>query len=307
MNLKYAVIGTGALGGFYGGMLANSGKDVHFLFNTDYEHVKKNGLKVDSILGNFHLSTIAAYKQANDMPVCDVILVCLKTMHNQLLDSILPLISHSDSLVILIQNGLGVENDVAAKFPTLNIAGGMAFICSNKIGKGHINHLDYGSLNLGAFYPDKTELLQQVYADFNQANVKATLAPDLMLARWQKLVWNIPFNGMSVVLNTTTDRLINNINTKTLAHEMMLEVIEAAQHCGVAIQTNYAQKIIEMTEKMKPYATSMKLDYDNKRPLEIDYIYTSTIQTAQKAGYEMKKVAVLEKQLRFIQQSYLQQ
>lgn len=305
MNLKYAVIGTGALGGFYGGMLAKSGKDVHFLFNTDYEHVKKNGLKIDSILGNFHLSNLAAYKTAIEMPVCDVVLVCLKTIHNTLLDNILPSITHPDSLVVLIQNGLGVENDVAAKFPTLNIAGGMAFICSNKIGKGHINHLDYGSLNLGAFYTNKNEVLQQVYSDFNQANVKATLAPDLMLARWQKLVWNIPFNGLSVILNTTTDKLINNLHTKTLAHEIMLEVIDAAQQCGVTIQHDYAQKIIEMTEKMKPYATSMKLDFDNKRPLEINYIYTSTIQTAQKAGYEMKKVAVLEKQLQFIQQTYL--
>lgn len=305
MNLKYAVIGTGALGGFYGGMLARSGKDVNFLFNSDFDYVVANGLKVDSVLGNFHLPHVNAFKQAIDMPVCDVILVCLKTMHNYLLDKILPSITHSNSLVILIQNGLGIEDDIAKKFPLLNVAGGMAFICSNKIGPGHINHLDYGTLILGAYYKDNTKLLQQVFTDFNCASVPAKIAPDLMQARWQKLVWNIPFNGMSVALNTTTDALINNKDTKSLAYEMMLEVIQAAQHCGINLEFDYAHKIIELTEKMKPYATSMKLDFDFKRPLEIEYIYSRPIQEALKVGFEMKKVSMLEKQLRFIQRSYL--
>ena len=85
MQFKYAVVGTGALGGFYGGMLAKAGKDVHFLFRNDYNHVLKNGLKVDSISGDFHLSEINAYNDTSKMPVCDVILVCMKTTSNSIL------------------------------------------------------------------------------------------------------------------------------------------------------------------------------------------------------------------------------
>ena len=146
MKLKYAIVGTGALGGFYGGMLARAGHDVHFLLHNDYEYVCRNGLKVDSVLGDFHLKNVNAYKQADQMPKCDVVLVCLKTTNNSILKNLLPPIIHTNTSVILVQNGLKAERELASCFTELSIAGGLAFICSNKIGKGHIAHLDYGRL-----------------------------------------------------------------------------------------------------------------------------------------------------------------
>ncbi|MDP4210418.1 MAG: putative 2-dehydropantoate 2-reductase [Bacteroidota bacterium] len=301
MALKYAVIGTGALGGFYGGKLARSGNDVHFLFRSDYDFVKQHGLSIDSPSGDFHLHDIAAYRNVNDMPQCDVILICLKTIHNSMLGRMLPPLMHKDSLVILIQNGLGIEEDLAKALPNVTIAGGLAFICSNKIGPGHIVHLDYGKLNIGSHNAKDPSILQQVCDDFNQAGIPAEVSPNLLLSRWQKLVWNVPFNGMTVVLNTTTDQLMQNEATRQLAYDMMLEVIAGANQCGVALRESFADKMMELTEQMTPYAPSMKLDYDHKRPMEIGYIYSRPLQTALAAGYEMKKVSVLENQLRFIQ------
>lgn len=304
MNLKYAVIGAGALGGFYGGMLAHSGKEVQFLFHSDYTHVKKEGLRVDSVLGDFHLAEVQAFINTADMKPCDVVLVCLKTTNNDMLKALLPPLLGENTLVILIQNGLGVEEDLARGFPNLNIAGGLGFICSNKVGPGHIAHLDYGKLTIGAYQTDNDKILQQVCDDLKNAGVPAEVAPDLNLARWKKLVWNIPFNGMTVVLNTTTDRLMRCDETKQLTYELMLEVVQAANYCGVSVSENFARKMIEMTETMTPYAPSMKLDYDHRREMEIGYIYSRPVQVALQAGYEMKKVSMLEKQLRFIQKGY---
>ncbi len=304
MNLKYAVIGAGALGGFYGGMLAHSGKEVQFLFHSDYTHVKKEGLRVDSILGDFHLAEVLAFINTADMKPCDVVLVCLKTTNNDMLKALLPPLLGENTLVILIQNGLGVEADLARDFPNLNIAGGLGFICSNKVGPGHIAHLDYGKLTIGAYQTDNDKVMQQVCEDLKNAGVPAEVAPDLNLARWKKLVWNIPFNGMTVVLNTTTDRLMRCEETKQLSYELMLEVVQAANHCCASVSENFARKMIEMTETMTPYAPSMKLDYDHRREMEIGYIYSRPVQTALQAGYEMKKVSMLEKQLRFIQKGY---
>ncbi|MDP4186041.1 MAG: putative 2-dehydropantoate 2-reductase [Bacteroidota bacterium] len=304
MSLRYAVVGPGALGGFYGGMLAHSGQEVHFLFNSDYKFVKENGLKVDSIYGDFHLHNVLAYNKAETMPACDVVLVCLKTIRNGLLKNIIPAITHKDSLVILIQNGLGVEEDVSKQFPNLNIAGGLAFICSNKIGPGHIAHLDYGKLNLGVYRMNDPAILQKVCDDFNRAGVPTEYSSDLIKSRWQKLVWNIPFNGMTVVMNATTDQLIQNKDIRQLVYDMMLEVVTAANHCGVALKVDYAHNMIDLTEKMTSYAPSMRLDYDNKRPMEIEYIYSRPVHEAKKAGFDMKKVAMLEKQLRYIQTTY---
>ena len=109
MNLRYAIVGSGAIGGYYGGRLAHSGCDVHFLFNTEYEHVVQNGLRVDSVKGDFVINPINAYHSTADMPKCDVVLVGLKSTQNHLLPQILPPLLKPDTLVVLIQNGLGLE------------------------------------------------------------------------------------------------------------------------------------------------------------------------------------------------------
>jgi len=301
MAIRYGVIGTGALGGFYGGMLAKAGQEVHFLFRSDYEYVQKHGLRVDSILGDFHLSQVNAYKNPADMPKCDVILVCLKTTGNHRLSEMLRPIVHEKSVVVLLQNGLGLEDDLSVQLPETQFAGGLAFICSNKIGPGHIHHLDYGKLNIASHSVADHTVLAQIVADFQQAGIHADLLPDLKFARWQKLVWNIPFNGMTVVLNTTTDKIMDNEHTRELSKELMLEVIRGANACGVPLKEALAQQMIDMTMKMKPYAPSMKLDYDHRRPMEIEYIYSKPIEAARKAGFEMHKISMLEKQLRFIQ------
>ncbi|MDP2112640.1 MAG: putative 2-dehydropantoate 2-reductase [Bacteroidota bacterium] len=301
MTIRYGVIGTGALGGFYGGMLARAGLEVHFLFRSDFEFVRIHGLRVDSVNGNFHLPEVNAYHTTQQMPFCYLILFCMKTTGNHLLAVLIKPLLHPESVVVLLQNGLGLEEELSAQLPGVQIAGGLAFICSNKVGPGHINHLDYGKLVLGSHNVSNPEILKQVVNDFQSAGIHADLSSDLRFARWQKLVWNIPFNGMTVVLNTTTDLLMANENTRELSRELMLEVIHGANACGVPLKESLAQQMIEMTIKMKPYAPSMKLDYDFGRPMEIEYIYSKPIETARDAGFEMNKVSMLEKQLRFIQ------
>ena len=155
MGLKYAVIGTGAIGGFYGGKLAKAGNEVHFLFRSDFEQVKKNGLQIHSVDGDFLVKPVLAYHSTDDMPVCDVILVGLKTTANHQLASLLKPILHENSLVVLIQNGLGVEEKLAEELPHTNIAGGLAFICSQKNSPGVISHLDLGRINLGLYRGNK--------------------------------------------------------------------------------------------------------------------------------------------------------
>ena len=302
MKLKYAVVGTGALGGYYGGKLAEAGGDVHFLLNSDYDQVQKNGLQVDSVKGDFHLSRVNAYSAAATMPPADVVLVCLKTTNNHLLKEMLQPLLKEDSLVILIQNGLGIEAALEEELPGTLIAGGLAFICSQKVGPGHIEHLDYGKLILASYNLQDDAVLKQVCRDFEQAGVPCEFSDDLDLSRWQKLVWNVPFNGLTVVLNTTTDAIMKNPLSRKLACDMMAEVVTGAQACGVNVQAGFADKMMALTSGMKPYAPSMKLDFDSRRALEIKAIYSQPVQQAAKHGVEMKKVEMLEKQLLFINQ-----
>ncbi|MDR1809079.1 MAG: putative 2-dehydropantoate 2-reductase [Prevotella sp.] len=307
VKLRYAVVGSGAIGGYYGGMLSRAGKDVHFLFRSDYDEVIKNGFSIDSVNGNFVLNPVAAYRNTADMPPCDVVLVCLKSTGNHLLKTLLPPLLHPRTLVVMIQNGLGLEAALQAEFPSLSIAGGMAFICSNKTAHGRVSHLAYGKLSIGLHTDTGAEILETVVSDFNAAGVEAELVA-LPVSRWKKLVWNIPYNGMTVVLNATTDKLMRNPHTRKLIYELMLEVIRAGNKVGNGnwtISESFADNMLEMTDSMVPYSPSMKLDFDARRPMEIDCIYAQPVIIARQAGFDMPRTAMLEKQLRFIEAGYL--
>ena len=300
--MKYAIIGTGAVGGYYGGRLANAGHDVHFLLHSDYEFVRKNGMQVDSCNGSFHLPRPNVYHSVHDMPQADVVIVALKTTRNALLAELLPPLLHSQTLVLLIQNGIGLEPDVQKMFPGLWLAAGLAFICSAKTGPGQVSHQCYGHINIGNYSCPDARIMEQLIADFNASGIKAAEV-EYREARWKKAVWNMPFNGMTVVMDAQTDKLLQNPSTMALIRRQMLEVIGAARALGVQnIDESFADRMIQNTLDMVPYSPSMKLDHDFHRPMEIDYLYTRAIAEAHKAGFAMPCLEMLEAQLRFIQE-----
>jgi 2-dehydropantoate 2-reductase len=275
---------------------------VRFLLHSDYEYVKQHGLRIDSCDGDFVLPEVEALGRTEDMPESDVILVGLKSVKNHdLLPRLLRPLLHEQATVVLIQNGIGLEEDLQRIFPQLHIVAGLAFICCAKTGPGHICHQDYGSLNLGNFScPD--ERFQELLADLQDAGLTAAEVPYLE-ARWRKAVWNMPFNGMTVALNTSTAQLLQTPATRALIYDQMMEVIGAARALGVdALTSEFADKMMAMTDKMTPYSPSMKLDFDNGRPMEIEYLYSRPIAEARKAGFEMPKLAMLEAELRFLSQ-----
>ena len=298
--MKYAIIGTGAIGGFYGARLDKAGFEVHFLLHTDYQYVVDHGLTIDSCDGNFTLPSPKVYDSTSEMPQCDVVIVALKTTQNHLLPSLLPPLLKPDTIILLIQNGIGVEADVQQLFPSQPIAAGMAFICSAKAGPGHINHQFYGNINIGNYSCHNPQRYGQMLADFRAAGIGAADV-EYLEARWKKAVWNMPFNGMTVALNTTTNRLLSCESTHRLIYDQMLEVIGAAQALGVKnLDTRFADKMIANTIKMPPYSPSMKLDFDFHRPMEINYLYTRPIAEAHVAGFAMPKLEMLEAELQFI-------
>ena len=302
--MRYGIIGMGAIGGFYGGKLAHSGQEVHFLSHSDYQYVKENGLQVDSCDGSFHIDDIHAYQHPQDMPKCDVVIVGLKTTNNHLLSHLLPPLLHERTVVVLIQNGIGVEADVQQMFPQVPLIAGLAFICSAKTEPGRVNHQCYGSINLANYSCRDESLFQTILNDFTNAGIAAASVP-YDEARWKKAVWNMPFNGMTVALNTRTDLLLKNSSTRQLIRDLMMEVVEASRALGVTgVDEAFVEKMIDMTDHMTPYSPSMKLDFDFHRPMEIHYLYTRPIEIARQAGYRMRKLEMLEAELRFLQEAY---
>lgn len=301
--MRYGVIGTGAIGGYYGAKLAQGGQDVHFLFHSDYDYVREHGLRVNSGDGGFHLDHVNAYQDVRQMPKCDVVIVALKTVHEQMLRDMLPPLLTDDTVVLLIQNGMGMEQDVEQMVPGVKLAAGLAFICCSKTHPGVIDHLDLSGLNVGN-YNAPQETIDRMIAEMVSADIDARNV-DYLEARWRKLLWNMPFNGLSVALHTDTDALVRNAATRRLLRAMTQEVIEAAHAVGVKGLTDRdADAMIEMTTKMRPYKPSMRLDWDYHRPMEVYYLYTRPIEEARRAGQDMPLHRMLEAELRFMEEEY---
>lgn len=297
---RYAVVGVGGVGGYYGARLQNAGFEVHYLLHSDYEFVKENGLRVDSIEGDFRIEAVAGYRDSTHMPRCDVVLVALKSTRNHLLERILPPLLHKATTVVLLQNGLGEEERICAIENVGTVVSGLAFVCSTKVGPGHIVHQDYGSVRLAGYRgstPGSRKAAEEVAADFAAAGITAEVEADSRTARWKKLVWNIPFNGLSVVCDTDTATLVGSPPTRELVRTIMIEVVEAAQALGADVPKSLIEPMIENTEKMRPYFPSMKLDFDANRPMELDTMYKIPLERAGSAGVRMVRTEMLYREL----------
>ncbi|MFH0953331.1 MAG: putative 2-dehydropantoate 2-reductase [Verrucomicrobiota bacterium] len=303
----YAILGTGALGGFYGARLQRAGLEVHFLLHSDFEHVRRHGLKVESKDGDFELPRVKAYGHVRDMPPCDVAIVALKATQNHLLPDLLPPVMKKDGVALIMQNGIGAEDEAARAVGPDRVMGGLCFLCSNKVGPGHIRHLDYGSVTLADHSAENepcgiTPRMKEIGEDFQRAGLPVELVEDLVLARWKKLVWNIPFSGLSVVLNALTDELMADPQTRELSVELMLEVVAGAAGSERVIPASFLEKMIADTDKMPPYRTSMHIDFEQKRPMEVEAIFGNPLRIANNAGIEVPRIEMLYQQLKFLDQ-----
>lgn len=308
MDRRYAILGCGALGGLYGGMLARSGREVHFLLHSDYQHVVDRGLQIESPWGNFTLPEVNAHRSADTMPACDVTIVGLKTTNNHLLRELLPPPTRGGGIVLVLQNGLGVEDDSAAVVGADRVLGGCCFLCSNKIGPGHVRHLDFGRIVFGEYEQTESGVSQraiEICQELVAAGIDAEVTDDLRMARWRKLMWNITFNGLSVALDASTKELIDNPDSLALCESVVREVHAAADACGVKIPPSMMEKTIDNTRKMVPYDSSMRLDYIHRRPMELESIFGNPLRAAAACGASMPRVEMLYRQLRFINASNL--
>ncbi|MCF4994942.1 putative 2-dehydropantoate 2-reductase [Pseudomonas syringae] len=302
------IIGTGAIGGFYGLMLARAGFDVHFLLRSEFAAVAENGLHVDSAVhGALTLNPVQAYSSAEDMPPCDWLFVGAKTTSNAGLAPAIVQAAKHDAKVLVLQNGLDVEDSLRELLPdSLHLLGGLCLICVHRESPGQITHQALGAVNIGYHSGQAIDelarmaMVEEGAALFRAAGIDSQAMPNLHQARWQKLVWNIPYNGLSVLLGAGTTPLMADADSRSLIQALMSEVVEGAKACGHDMPPGYAEFLLTMTEKIPDYWPSMYHDYLHKRPLELEAIYARPLAAAKAAGCELPRIEALYRSLRFI-------
>ncbi|EAT16682.1 putative 2-dehydropantoate 2-reductase [Desulfuromonas acetoxidans] len=294
--MTIAMIGSGALGLYYGARLQQAGEDVHFLLRSDYDAICNKGLTVHSCDGDFYLESLQGYRNAHEMPKADLVIVGLKTFANQHLKELITPLLSEQTAILTLQNGLGNEEQLAELFGRERILGGVAFICSNRGEPGKVHHLSQGAIRLGEFSAGLTARAEQLSAMFNRAQVPCQAVEDLKKIRWEKLVWNIPFNGLCALTDKTTDLLLAHPPTRELISELMDEVANGANAQDLTSPIDgkaFGAHMIEITEGMDDYHPSMMIDRQQGRPLELEAIYAIPLKQAAQRGIELPRIAML--------------
>jgi 2-dehydropantoate 2-reductase len=293
--MRIAIVGAGALGLYYGALLQRSGEDVHFLLRRDYDAVTSHGLRVFSINGDFTLPHVRGYRAPDEIGPVDLVLVGLKTFANDRFPELVgPLVGES-TLILTLQNGLGNEEALAELFGGERIIGGVAFLCSNRGEPGEVHHLGAGRIVLGEYQRCDRGRIERLVAMFSKAWVDCRATDDLKRSRWEKLVWNIPFNGLCALLQQPVNMLLAQGACRGLVREIMLEVIAAANAQGLdrPIDEGYADSMLEFSDNMGEYRPSMQIDREERRQLEIASIFGAPLAYGRRQGIEMPRVEML--------------
>jgi len=293
--MRIAIVGAGALGLYYGALLQRSGQDVHFLLRRDFEAVSRSGLKVFSVNGDFELPQVHAYRAPQEIGPVDLVLVGLKTFANDCFGELISPLVGDGTQILTLQNGLGNEEALAELFGAERIIGGVAFLCSNRGEPGEVHHLGAGRIILGEYLRIDPLRVECLAAMFVEAGVDCRATGDLKRARWEKLVWNVPFNGLCALLQQSVDHLLTVPATRCLVREIMLEVIRAAnaQELSRPIADAYAESMLEFTDNMGVYKPSMQIDREEGRRLEIAAIIRIPLVFGTRRGIAMPRVEML--------------
>jgi 2-dehydropantoate 2-reductase len=312
--MKIAIVGCGAVGGYYGARLSRAGREVHFLLRSDYDAVRRSGVRIQSPGGDFTAHPHCANSPEQIGP-SDLVFVALKTTANAEFPKLLPPLIGPRTAIVTLQNGLGNEEQLAKLFPAGQILGGLCFVCLNRVAPGVIHHLDHGLIMLGEFQRPSEPRTHEIAALFHAAGVPCTVSDNLARAHWEKLVWNIPFNGLGVASAAgvealtvpgstfpisgsvgsclTTEKLLADARWEKLVRELMQEVIATANALGLDLAESLAEKQIARTRTMGAYKASTLLDFEEGRPLELESLFLEPLRQARRAGLAAPRLAAL--------------
>ncbi len=291
------IVGCGAIGALYGGKLAQVGYKVDVIARHETDEIAKLGIRIESVWGSFNFKPNAVFSKIEDCSnQYDIVLVAVKALPQHQSEAFVKSVGRllkPNSAIFVIQNGLNSELPYAKYLPTHSIIGGLAFVCSNRISPRLVHHIDYGRLVL-ALYSGSGEILNSLIEAFTEAGVPVKSTANLIEARWSKLIWNIAFNPLSVICDSaTTKQLLEMPETAALCRALMTETVQVAEHIGIHLPEGIIDRNMNDTLSMPAYKTSMLLDYEANRPMEIEAIVGELLRTAQANSLEVPHISTI--------------
>ncbi len=296
---RIAIIGSGAMGCYYGARMAQHGHDVRFLMRADLAHVREHGLTIKSGVGDFALPEVQAYANTAEMGPCDLVFIALKTTANADLAALLPPLLQPQTVIVTLQNGLGNEALLASLHRPEQVLGGVCFVCINRTGPGVIDHISDGDVALGEFVGGPRPRTEAISSLLNACLIPSRVESSLAVVRWKKLVWNIPFNGLAITGGgITTEDILTQTALAASARALAEEAAAAAAALGHPLPAGWADYQISRTPAMGPYKPSSMIDFVENRPVEVEAIWGEPVRQARAAGAAIPRMAQLYQEIR---------
>lgn len=292
-----AIVGAGALGGYLGARLAHAGHAVRFLARSDLVALRSDGWQVELAEGDsFAVPQPAVYASTAEIGPVDLVLIALKTTQNAALAELLPPLVGPDTVLFTVQNGLGNVEVLDRLFPQNPILAGLCQIGVNRIAPGRLVSCVPGGgfVQVGAGPRASTAEVATIARILRDAEVKTKELPSLGEALWRKLLWNVPYNGLTVAAGgVTTEAIVRDPDLNAVSLGLMEELRLAAGALGFPIEESYPEKLVGFTAKLGAYRPSSLIDWQAGRPLEVEAIWGEPLRQGTEAGVAMPHLATL--------------
>ena len=280
------VYGAGAVGGFFGGLLARGGLDVRFVARgPQLEALRTRGLRIHSrLMGDVHVAPVRAEASAAAAGTADLILVCVKAHQTA---AILDDLAHAvgpETIIVPLQNGIESDDVLAARFGRSRVVAAVVYVGATLVEPGVISHVARGFLIIGARPGFDAARLPGVRAALMAGGQKVTIADDIQHARWLKLIWNAGFNTVSAATGLAPAALLEIPASRALVINVMREVVTVANAHGIALQPSDVDDQIAWTEGVSAIRTSMMVDRLHGRAMETDDLIGVVVRKGAERG-----------------------
>jgi len=296
------VVGAGAIGAFYGGVLARAGCEVSVVARSDHDVVARQGYRIDSLLGDLSFKPHRVLREPAGAP--DYLLVATKLVRGLDRAALIRPALGVASVIVLVQNGIGIEDEVARACPDHELLSAIAYAAVSREAPGHVRHQsEFTRLVLGR-YPQGASRAAQRLADLvKQGGSSAQVTEDIVGERWRKCAWNTVFNPISALGGGlgTRDILSSEANV-AFVREAIAEVCAIAAAAGHALAADTVDKTIAGTLRMPNYVSSMGQDVLAGRALETEALLGNAVRAARHHGVPVPRLESLYHLLQMLEQ-----
>ena len=292
--MKIAIVGTGAVGGWYAALLAEAGHEVHCLARSDFEAIRDHGLRIRNKGAERVVRVASATPDAATIGPCDLVVVTIKSTANHALPALVTPLLGPATVVLTLQNGMGNVEALAKLLPIERIVAGLCFVCIYRTAPGMIDATLAGYVRMAAATGPINPSVESCVAAFASAGVDCQAEISLEAVLWKKLCWNIPFNGLSIAGGSiTTDLILADPVLNERAYSLMKEVQAAATARGHGFEDNHIKRQFVVTVGMGAYRPSSLIDFVEGRDVEVEGIWGEPLRRGLAAGVKMSETEKL--------------